>query len=80
MLVSVMGLAFCAGLAFINLLRPALWMRLRLPMDEKVTPQREQKMLNDELYMAKCRLAGVFALIGVPAFGYSLVINVPKLF
>jgi len=80
-IVSVVGFAFWATLAYIGLLKPVLWLRLPFPLaGQRATPEYEQKMLNDELYMAKCRVAGVFGLIGVAVFAYSLFVNVPKLF
>jgi hypothetical protein len=70
-------LAYSAMHIYVNFFRPELWLRFR---GERGNRQYEQRILSDDLFVAKCRMAGVFGVIGVVASGYGLYLNVPKLF
>jgi len=69
--------AFGAAHVYINFFRPELWLKFR---GERGNQQYEQRILNDDLFVAKCRTAGVFGIIFVIASGYGLLLNIPKLF
>lgn len=78
-LVIVCAALFAFGVmqVYINLFRPALWLK----MDRnRGNHQHEQRILKDELFVAKTRIAGLFGIVFVVASGYGLFLNVPKLF
>jgi hypothetical protein len=70
-------LIFAAPQVYINFFRPDIWLKLRR---DRGNQQHELRILKDELFVAKCRIAGLFEVIFVLASAYGLVLNVPKLF
>lgn len=78
-LVIVCAALFAFGImqVYINLFRPDLWLKMG---QDRGNRQREQRMLKDELFVAKTRIAGLFGIIFIVASGYGLLLNVPRLF
>jgi hypothetical protein len=68
---------FGALSVYINLFRPDLWLK----MDRnRGNQQHQQRILKDELFVTKCRTAGVFGVIFIIVSGYGLLLNIPRLF
>jgi hypothetical protein len=74
----------CAGLfgfgalsVYVNFFRPDLWLKMHR---NRGNQQHEQRVLRDDLFVAKCRTAGLFGVIFVIVSGYGLLLNIPRLF
>lgn len=70
-------LAFGVAHVYINFFRPELWLKFR---GDRGNQQYEQRILKDELFVAKCRTAGVFGILFIIVGAYGLFLNIPKLF
>lgn len=71
--VILAGFFFWSLMFYINIIRPGVWIQIGNFINQ--SRESSDKYLQNDLYRAKCRIAGIFAFVGMVVFGYGLMLK-----